>query len=118
MLGIIDVGGGLRGIYGAGFLDYCMDREISFDYCIGVSAGSANLAAYIAGQKGRNYRFYHDYAFRKDYMGICQYRKTGSYINLDYDQNYRGMIMAARAKYEVEQNLSAEDESGDTDEDG
>ena len=84
MLGIIDVGGGLRGIYGAGFLDYCMDREISFDYCIGVSAGSANLAAYIAGQKGRNYRFYHDYASQKDYMGICQYRKTGSYINLDY----------------------------------
>ena len=34
MLGIIDVGGGLRGIYGAGFLDYCMDREISFDYGI------------------------------------------------------------------------------------
>ena len=84
MLGIIDVGGGLRGIYGAGFLDYCMDRSIAFDYCIGVSAGSANLASYIAGQKRRNYRFYHDYAFREDYMGMCQYRKTGSYINLDY----------------------------------
>lgn len=84
MLGIVDVGGGLRGIYGAGFLDYCLEKGVSFDYCIGVSAGSANLASYIAGQRGRNYRFYHDYAFRDEYMGICQYRKTGSYINLDY----------------------------------
>lgn len=84
MLGIVDVGGGLRGIYGAGFLDHCMDLGIRFDYCVGVSAGSANLAAYIAGQRGRNYRFYHDYAFREAYMGLGQYRRTGSYINLDY----------------------------------
>jgi len=84
MLGIVDVGGGLRGIYGAGFLDYCMDKGVSFDYCIGVSAGSANLAAYIAGQRGRNFRYYYGYAFREEYMGMCQYRKTGSYINLDY----------------------------------
>lgn len=84
VLGIVDVGGGLRGIYGAGFLDYCLEHGISFDYCIGVSAGSANLAAYIAGQRGRNYHYYHDYAFREAYMGLGQYRRTGSYINLDY----------------------------------
>ena len=37
----------------------------------------------------------------------------------EYEQNYRGMIMAARAKYEVEQNCRAEDdESGDADADG
>ena len=28
--GIVDVGGGLRGIYAAGVLDYCMDQGISF----------------------------------------------------------------------------------------
>ncbi|MCI2035328.1 MAG: patatin family protein, partial [Oscillospiraceae bacterium] len=33
MTGIVDVGGGLRGIYGAGVFDYCLDRGISFDYC-------------------------------------------------------------------------------------
>ena len=65
MLGIIDVGGGLRDIYGAGVLDHCLTRGISFDYCIGVSAGSANLSSYIAGQPGRNYRFYTDYRFRQ-----------------------------------------------------
>lgn len=39
--GIVDVGGGLRGIYAAGVLDYCMDKGIRFDLGIGVSAGSA-----------------------------------------------------------------------------
>ena len=49
MTGIVDVGGGLRGIYGAGIFDYCMEQGIHFDYCIGVSAGSANVCSYIAG---------------------------------------------------------------------
>ena len=43
MTGIVDVGGGLRGIYGAGIFDYCMEQGIHFDYCIGVSAGSAKV---------------------------------------------------------------------------
>ena len=34
-------GGGFRGIYAAGVLDYCLDNEIRFDLGIGVSAGSA-----------------------------------------------------------------------------
>ena len=68
--GIVDVGGGLRGIYAAGVLDYCMAENIRFDLGIGVSAGSANLTSYCAGQKGRNYIFYTDYSFRKEYMGV------------------------------------------------
>jgi predicted patatin/cPLA2 family phospholipase len=82
--GIVDVGGGLRGIYGAGVFDYCIDSGIIFDYCIGVSAGSANSASYIAGQKGRNYKFYIDYSFRKQYMSLANLLHTGSYLNLDY----------------------------------
>ena len=33
--GIVDVGGGLRGIYAAGVLDYCMAEGIHFDLGIG-----------------------------------------------------------------------------------
>ena len=64
---IVDTGGGLRGVYTAGVLDYCLDQGVGFDLAIGVSAGGANLAAFIAGQRGRNYRFYTEYAFRKEY---------------------------------------------------
>ena len=82
--GIIDVGGGFRDIYGAGVLDYCMDHGIAFDCAIGVSAGSANLASYLAGQRGRNYTFYTQYIFRKEYASAANFLRRGSYVDLDY----------------------------------
>ena len=45
--GVVDVGGGLRGVYTAGVFDYCLDQDIRF-VGVGVSAGSANVASYIA----------------------------------------------------------------------
>lgn len=84
MLGVIDVGGGLRDIFGAAIFDYCIDHNINFEYGIGVSAGSANITAYISRQKGRNIRFYAKYPLRPEYMGWKQYLRHRSFINLDY----------------------------------
>ncbi len=83
-IGVVDVGGGLRGIYAVGVLDYCMDQGIRFDMGIGVSAGSANLASYAAGQRGRNYQFYTEYAFRKQYMSLGNFITKKSYVDMDY----------------------------------
>lgn len=83
-IGIIDVGGGFRGIYSAGVLDYCMDQNVHFDLGIGISAGSANLCSYIARQRGRNYLFYTKYGFRKQYMSLGNFMRKRSYIDLDY----------------------------------
>lgn len=47
MMGIVDVGGGMRGVFGCGVTDFLLDNDITFDYCLGVSAGSANLASYV-----------------------------------------------------------------------
>lgn len=82
--GIIDVGGGFRDIYGAGVLDYCQDHGIEFDCAIGVSAGSANLVTFLARQRGRSYKFYTEYAFRKEYASLGNFLRTGSYVDLDY----------------------------------
>ena len=82
--GMIDVGGGFRDIYGAGVLDYCMDHGIEFDCAIGVSAGSANLASFLAGQRGRNHTFYTEYIFRKEYASFENWLKRRSYVDLDY----------------------------------
>lgn len=82
--GVVDVGGGLREIYAAGVLDYCMDQNIRFDVGIGVSAGSANLASYAAHQRGRNYQFYTEYAFRRQYMSLRNFLRKKSYIDLEY----------------------------------
>ena len=83
-IGVIDVGGGLRGIYAAGVFDWCMENDVQFDYGIGISAGSANLASYISGQHGRNYPFYEEYSMRKQYMGAGNMLHGGSFLNLQY----------------------------------
>ncbi len=82
--GVVDVGGGFRGIYACGVLDYCLDNRIRFDLGIGVSAGSANLISFLSGQKGRNYVFYTKYGLRRQYAGIENFLFKGSYIDLDY----------------------------------
>ncbi len=82
--GLVDIGGGERDIYGAGILDYCMDNNIHFDLCCGVSAGSANVVSYMSNQRGRNYQFYTEYAFRREYMSLHNFVHHHSYVNLDY----------------------------------
>jgi len=84
MIGVVDVGGGTRGSFGAGVFDACLDQNIHFDVCAGVSAGSANCSSYLAGQLGRNYRFYVWYAFRKKYMSLSNMIRLKNYVDLDY----------------------------------
>ncbi len=81
---VVDVGGGLRGVYASGVLDRCQEEGIRFDAGVGVSAGSANIASYLAGQKGRNYLFYTEYTARKEYMSFRNFVFKKSYIDMDY----------------------------------
>lgn len=82
--GIVDVGGGMRGIYAAGVFDFCMDAGVRFDAGIGVSAGSANLASFAAGQARRNRRFFETYSQRREYMSWENWLHKGSFLDLDY----------------------------------
>lgn len=81
---MIDVGGGFRAIFGAGVMDRMLEDDVHVDHCYGVSAGSANMVSFIAGQKGRNHKFYTEYAFRKEYASLDSYVKNHNYANLDY----------------------------------
>lgn len=83
-IGLVIEGGGTRGIYGAGVLDRFLDEGLTFPYCIGVSAGSANLVSFLSGQKGRNYRYYKDHARNKNYMSVHNLVHKGSFFGLDY----------------------------------
>ncbi|WP_372763215.1 patatin family protein [Pseudoalteromonas sp.] len=52
-LALIAEGGGQRGIFTAGVLDAWLAQQFNpFDLFIGTSAGSQNLASFLAGQKG------------------------------------------------------------------
>lgn len=82
--GLIVEGGGMKCAYSAGVLDVFLEEGISFDYCIGVSAGAANTASFLAGQKERNKRFYCDYSKDPEYFGVRSFVKTGNLFGLDY----------------------------------
>jgi len=81
---LIVEGGGMKCAYSAGILDRFIDDKITFDECIGVSAGSGNIASYLAGQRGRNLRFYVDHPKDSRYHGIKQWILTGSLFNLKF----------------------------------
>ena len=82
--GLVAEGGGMKCAYGAGVLDAFLDDGLQFPYCIGVSAGSANVASYLGGQRGRNIRFYVEHTQERDYFGAGPFVKTGNMFNLRY----------------------------------
>ena len=46
-------GGAVRGVFTSGVLDYLMEKELSFSYVVGVSAGACNAVDYVSWQPGR-----------------------------------------------------------------
>ena len=83
-LGLVAEGGGMKCAYEAAILDRLLDDQFAFDYVIGASAGSANLASYLARQRGRNLRFYTDHIHDKDYFGIHSLVHSGDLFGLEY----------------------------------
>lgn len=83
-IGLVIEGGGMKCAYNAGILDRFLDDHIQFPYVIGVSAGCANGASYLAGQRGRNLRFYTEHTKEKGYFGLGSFLKTGDLFGLDY----------------------------------
>ena len=51
--GLVLEGGGMRGVFTSGVLDYFMDKGITFPYCVAVSAGACNGLSYLSKQRGR-----------------------------------------------------------------
>ena len=51
--GLVLEGGGLRGVFTCGVLDYFMDHGIRFPFAVGVSAGACNGLSYMSRQRGR-----------------------------------------------------------------
>lgn len=83
-IGLVVEGGGMKCAYNAGILDAFLEEGITFDYCIGVSAGAGNLVSYLAGQKGRNLRFFTDHIHSSRYFGLKSLLKTGDLFGLEY----------------------------------
>lgn len=85
--GLVLEGGGMRGIYTAGILDFFLEKELQFASCYGVSAGAAHLASYMSGQKGRALKVSIDYLDDKDYCSPHSLFKTGDLFGVDMCYN-------------------------------
>ena len=51
--GLVLEGGGMRGVFTCGVLDWLADRGVEFPYTVGVSAGACNGLSYLSHQRGR-----------------------------------------------------------------
>jgi predicted patatin/cPLA2 family phospholipase len=81
---IVLEGGGLRGAFTSGVLEYLMEKELNFDRVIGVSAGACVGASFLSKQKGRNRKVNVEYPSDKRYMGFRHLITTGSYFNMKF----------------------------------
>ena len=87
-IGLVVEGGGMKCAYNAAILDLFLDEGITFDYCIGVSAGSGNLVSYLAGQRGRNLRFFTEHIHDPEYFGLKSLLKTGDLFGIQHIYGY------------------------------
>ena len=82
---LVAEGGAMRGIFSCGVLDSFLDNNYNpFDFCIGVSAGATNLAAWMCRQRGRNYKVYTDYSCRPDFISFKRFLTGGHALDLDW----------------------------------
>ena len=83
-IGLILEGGGMRGIYTAGVLDFFIEKNIEVDITIGVSAGSCHASSYLSKQYKRAYNSTVDYINDKRYLSFSNLIKTGSIFGMDF----------------------------------
>ncbi len=77
-------GGGMRGIFTAGVLDYWMERGLWLGPVYAVSAGACHACSYIAGQKGRALRVATDYLDDPHYCGVSSLLRTGDFFGAKF----------------------------------
>ena len=81
--GLVVEGGGMRGVYTAGVLDYFMEKNLYFDDCYGVSAGACHISSYVSKQIGRSIKVTLDYINDKRYCSINSLIKTGDMFGVE-----------------------------------
>lgn len=82
--GLVLEGGGFRGIYSAGILDFFLEENLHFPYIIGVSMGACNGACYVSKQHGRNIRIPYNYINDRRYISVYNFFKKGSLFGMDF----------------------------------
>ena len=81
--GLVLEGGGMRGAFTAGVLDFFLDKDIFFHTCIGVSAGACHACSYLSKQRRRGFETNTDYLDDENYCSFKSLVKTGDMFGVD-----------------------------------
>ncbi len=81
--GLVLEGGGMRGVYTAGVLDFFIDKGLYFNSIYAVSAGACHSCSYLSKQRGRAFRVNVDYLKDKRYCSVRSLIKTGDMFGAD-----------------------------------
>ena len=81
--GLVLEGGGMKGMYTCGVLEFFLEKGIMFSHCYGVSAGACHMCSYLSGQKRRAYHVGVDYLDCRDYCSTRSLLRTGDLFNKD-----------------------------------
>lgn len=81
--GLVLEGGGMKGVYSSGVLDFFLDKGLEFSSCYGVSAGACSLCSFLSKQRGRAYHTNVDYLQDKNYCSLYSLLKTGDLFGVD-----------------------------------
>lgn len=81
--GIVIEGGGMRGVYTAGVLDFFMEKDLYFEDCYAVSAGACHASSYYSKQIGRSLKVILDYINDKRYCSVDSLIKTGDMFGVE-----------------------------------
>jgi predicted patatin/cPLA2 family phospholipase len=83
-VGLVIEGGGMRGIFSSGVLDYLIEMKKEFPYVIGVSMGACNGSTYVSKQKERNLRIPMTYLNDNRYLSFRNLIKEGNIFGMDF----------------------------------
>lgn len=81
--GLVLEGGGMKGLYTAGVLDFFLDKELEFSSVYGVSAGACHMCSFLSRQRGRALDVSIDYLDTDYYCSVKSLLTTGDLFNVD-----------------------------------
>lgn len=76
-------GGGMRGVFTSGVLDWMIDHGITFPYLVGVSAGSSNALSFASHQRGRGKYIFADLQAERHYLGLRNIWRHHSIMDME-----------------------------------
>lgn len=81
--GLVLEGGGMKGVYTSGVLDFFLDKGVEFSSVYGVSAGACSMCSFLSKQRGRAFDITVDYLDTRRYCSLESLLTSGDLFNVE-----------------------------------